>query len=335
MKFVEILGYHLTLLFIVKGLKDSLFSKTAIIINTCARDYLLQEIKVEHRLRCSMACSQDADCRRYLYCKSDLSCKTYLDGTDCVLSDNSGKCSCYRKKIGCYKGKCTCPLGYYGNNCQNIIKDCREGFHRNITLGNTKKVYIQPGSTPFEIICNFALNGNMQILRRDVTCLHENFNRTMDEYKTGFGNVSRNMWIGLERLKEILSLPSSEFRLVLSALRSDKSKCRSHFTEFQLGNVSTGYSFGYLNMEDDPKVIRCGNPFGEPFKNRFSTYDQDNTGSNGCATRFGGGWWFDTSVNCTNGFLTGSMDGSGVGSFLPDDLPDQQYKNFIVSIRFE
>ncbi|KAK6169494.1 hypothetical protein SNE40_020538 [Patella caerulea] len=273
-----------------------------------------------------MACLQDTDCRRYLYCKSDLSCKTYLDGTDCILFDNSGQCSCYRKKIGCYKGVCTCPIGYY---------DCREGFYRNITLDYTKQVYIQPGSVPFEIVCNPGSGGNMIIMRRDSYCLHEDFNRTMDEYKTGFGNVSRNMWIGLERMYEILSLPSSGFKLVLSAVKLDRSKCRTLFTGFQLGNVSTGYSFGYSNVEYNTNFNRCGNPFGQPFKNIFSTYDHDNTGSNRCATIFGGGWWFDTSLNCTNGFLTGSMDGSGVGSFLPDDLPDQQYKNIIVAIRFQ
>ncbi|KAK6169437.1 hypothetical protein SNE40_020494 [Patella caerulea] len=82
-----------------KSMKQSLFSKTAIIINTCTRDNLLQEIKVDHRLQCSMTCSQDTDCRRYLYCESDLSCKTYLDGTDCILPDNSRRCSCYKKVI--------------------------------------------------------------------------------------------------------------------------------------------------------------------------------------------------------------------------------------------
>ncbi|KAK6169446.1 hypothetical protein SNE40_020502 [Patella caerulea] len=87
------------LFYTVKCLRYSDFTKTSIIINTCLSKNLLQEIKVDHLLRCSMACSQDTDCRRYHYCESDLSCKTYLDGTDCILPDNSGRCSCY-KKVG-------------------------------------------------------------------------------------------------------------------------------------------------------------------------------------------------------------------------------------------
>ncbi|KAK6169766.1 hypothetical protein SNE40_020755 [Patella caerulea] len=122
MKLVAILGFHLTLVFVVKSLSHSYFSKSSIIINTCNSDNLIKNVTVQHRFQCSAVCSQDTDCRRYLYCKSDLSCKTYLDGTDCILSDNSGDCSCFRKDIGCIGDMCTCPLGYYGNKCENIIK---------------------------------------------------------------------------------------------------------------------------------------------------------------------------------------------------------------------
>ncbi|KAK6169765.1 hypothetical protein SNE40_020754 [Patella caerulea] len=335
MKLVAILGFHLTLIFVVKSLSHSYFSKSSIIINTCNSDNLIKNVTVQHRFQCSAVCSQDTDCRRYLYCESDLSCKTYLDGTDCILSDNSGDCSCYRKDIGCTGGMCTCPLGYYGNKCENIIKDCLEGFAANVHRGHKKHLltFIQPGSTPFEIICDYNFHGIMRILGRDKSCLFQNFNKTMQEYRNGFGIVPNNRWIGLERIYEIINTPADppSFNIIVYMIRSDDSYCQTYFYNFDLSDAGTGYRINYDTSLHNSDFGGCGIPFG---RNRFSTIDDDRTGSKSCPRTYGGGWWFneDPAVDCTNGFFTGTMNGSGVDNYLLDDPHSQPYSEIYVML---
>ncbi|KAK6174258.1 hypothetical protein SNE40_017570 [Patella caerulea] len=271
---------------------------------------------------CATACTENADCKRYLYCSSNSSCNLYQDGRDCVMSGDTTGCSCYTQNIRCEDADCTCPLGKYGGDCQDIISDCIEGFHKGLRSTNDVLTTIKPLASPdsFEVLCTFDDGGWTGILGRNKDSLHENFNRTLEEYEEGFGNIAFNKWLGLKQILHLLDNPSSTYSLRVVLVQPNSSTCVSQYTNFVVGNKSTSYR---LYISGYTGVGICGDSLTGTINlnnNPFSTYDVDYTGNLECAQRFGGGWWYGSHVDCTSSLLTGSMNGSRTDNFWNESL---------------
>ncbi|KAK6169645.1 hypothetical protein SNE40_020648 [Patella caerulea] len=98
------------------------FSETSIITDKCLTKSLLSTT-TRSRIDCGASCSADPECRRYVFCSSDSTCKLYQQGTDCIVDGYSSSCTCYRKNIGRnVNATITCPMGYYGDDCQTVVK---------------------------------------------------------------------------------------------------------------------------------------------------------------------------------------------------------------------
>ncbi|KAK6168042.1 hypothetical protein SNE40_021947 [Patella caerulea] len=310
----------------------SSFSRSSIIQNTCDDHKVLSRTTVRGKFDCGAACGQDADCQRYLYCANNARCMLYLDGTDCIMNGDSTGCYCYSKAFGYTGTSITCPLGYYGNNCEFLYKDCHEAWENGVNIdGKFALMTIQPNasSKPFEVTCLLEYDGGSTvILFRTSICKHENFNRTMAEYEHGFGSVPLNRWIGLTKLRAIINYrtPDFEFRLHVLLFNTAWLPCSSFYLGFEVDNKLSKYSLDIAYKGDIP----CGDSLTDLVGNPFSTYDSDHTGSNKCAQRFGGGWWFGNTPNCTKSFLTGTMDGSRVDNFWLDNLSGECLKKSVV-----
>ncbi|XP_050389865.2 angiopoietin-related protein 7 [Patella vulgata] len=301
------------------------YSKSDVVINTCDPSTFLETIFVSRKMDCAQACTENISCKRYFYCKLDSSCRLYQDGKDCAMSGDTTGCSCYIKNIGCENSGCTCPLGYYGDRCQDTITDCTEGFQKGLNSTNDVLTNIKPVTSPnsFEVLCTFVDGGWTGILNRNKYCSSENFNRTLAEYEEGFGNVASNKWLGLQNVLYLLDNPNSTYTLGVHLYKSNASMCISNYYNFTIGNKSTSYKLdigGYTDVE-----IPCGDSltgFINLNNNPFSTYDADDTGDLECPKRFGGGWWYGSHFGCTSGFLTGTMDGSGIDNYWNENMSD-------------
>ncbi|ESO90642.1 hypothetical protein LOTGIDRAFT_57457, partial [Lottia gigantea] len=148
----------------------------------------------------------------------------------------------------------------------------------------------------FDVICKLNLRSHLTILYRLRKCEGENFNRTWSEYEQGFGSVPWNSWLGLKKIQHILNNQTSlSLRILLSNTHGES--CSIFYDNVRLGDASTKYQFQARSVYTSIYRPTCGDSMiglnntldlrGRP----FSTYDQDET-SNGCAARFGGGWWF-------------------------------------------
>ncbi|KAK6168041.1 hypothetical protein SNE40_021946 [Patella caerulea] len=305
----------------------SMFKKSNILQNPTDDDRDLRTTTGRGKYDCSAACGLDTDCRRFLYCSNSARCTLYRDGTDCIKKGDSAGCYCYKKTIGYKSGTVTCPLGYYGETCQNIFADCQEAYDSGLTIyGEQAAMTIQPSTSPnpFEVMCTiYSGGGKTAMLVRNSEWQYENFNRTWAEYEHGFGNVRLNHWVGL---KNILAFSKNRpyQRIEFHVHKSDWSLCVTEYNYFRLGEQSDNYYFrvsyagnAHCGFLDQAMVDQ---------NNQFSTYDADYTGSNRCGQRFGGGWWFDDTLNCTTSFLTGTMDGSGVDNFWLDILAGEVLK---------
>ncbi|XP_017054832.1 techylectin-5A [Drosophila ficusphila] len=154
-----------------------------------------------------------------------------------------------------------------------------------------------------ERYCAFATDGPAWtvIQNRNVSFNPpENFNRSWDEYRAGFGNLSRDFWFGNEFTHKILYRDDHELRV---ELQEDQEPVEwAEYPLFRLDSEAYNYQ---LSVEGG---FRGSLPdaLGKHNLMDFTTYDQrTNLGTSGdtkCAENYGGGWWLD---HCSQSNLNG------------------------------
>ncbi|KAH8328118.1 hypothetical protein KR067_004135, partial [Drosophila pandora] len=168
------------------------------------------------------------------------------------------------------------------NPCKNVSKDIYQ-----IRL---------PGVSAFKAPCNGS--GWMIIQRRIDGSV--DFNRNWTEYRDGFGNLTGEFFIGLEKLHLITQ--SGQHELLIRLGKVDGSTAFEKYNNFRIGSEKDSYP-----------LESVGNPTGgagdsltkHHLNMKFSTIDRDNDVVDyNCARTFGGGWWFK---NCGSSFLNGNF----------------------------
>uniref|UniRef100_A0A182QJC4 Fibrinogen C-terminal domain-containing protein n=1 Tax=Anopheles farauti TaxID=69004 RepID=A0A182QJC4_9DIPT len=113
------------------------------------------------------------------------------------------------------------------------------------------------------------------------------FSRSWHEYRTGFGTLEQEHWLGLDRLHGILQTGRHELLVVMESF--DGEIRYAHYDAFSIGSEQEKYAIQtvgkYTGTAGDAMRYHVGS--------NFTTYDQDNdTFASNCATLHGGGWWF-------------------------------------------
>ncbi|KAK6170442.1 hypothetical protein SNE40_018835 [Patella caerulea] len=303
------------ILYLVESFQHATFTRIDRIFSTCDPSKTIREDVVGDTVDCAITCTEDTECRKFRYCTSGItSCTLYKDGSECMVS--SGTCFCYKKNIGCNTTACTCPLGYYGPDCQQIVKDCNEASDRYTDAKALVTIQPDTAKEPFEVGCTFKPSVLTKILERTHFCGTENFNRTLAEYERGFGEGPRHRWLGFDKIMQILNLTHTEMRLKILIDTEFSKSCINWYANFSIDSSIKKYNF-----YGTPGDMSCGDSIlgsKSLLGNAFSTYDVDYTGTNACASKFGGGWWYDNDTECTRSFLMGTMDGSGMDNFWYD-----------------
>ncbi|XP_043065254.1 fibrinogen-like protein 1 [Drosophila ficusphila] len=152
-----------------------------------------------------------------------------------------------------------------------------------------------PGSEPFTVPCELTFTGWTVIQRR--VDGSENFARNWTDYKNGFGDLSREFFIGLQKLHLMTSARPHELYIKLGKI--DGSTSFAHYDDFKIG--SEAESFKLIS------VGKYSGTAGDSLKSResykFSTFDRENDRSrDSCAVTHGGGWWY---YACTYSMLNG------------------------------
>jgi hypothetical protein len=145
-------------------------------------------------------------------------------------------------------------------------------------------------------------NGWIRIMNR-VNSITNEFNRTIQEYKNGFGDLESNYWLGLGNIQYLTSQSSNERILLRIEFKSvysdeyfieyDNFKLIGNDYELNIGKVTNGNLIDLLTYQNGSK---------------FTTFDQDNDmeTKRNVAIEFNGGWWhsyyfgFCLTCNCLN-----------------------------------
>ncbi|KAH8260315.1 hypothetical protein KR026_009296, partial [Drosophila bipectinata] len=115
-----------------------------------------------------------------------------------------------------------------------------------------------------------------------------NFNRSWKEYRDGFGNLTGEFFIGLEKLHQITQ--SGQYELLISLGKVDGSRDFVKYDYFKIGSEKNSYPLESIGR---PTAGGAGDYLIYNLNNKFSTYDRDNDlAIESCVATHGGGWWF-------------------------------------------
>ncbi|XP_063402369.1 angiopoietin-4-like [Mytilus trossulus] len=130
----------------------------------------------------------------------------------------------------------------------------------------------------------------------------QTFEKNWHEYKTGFGNVSGEFWLGNDYLHTILSQRNYKMRVDLEY--NDGNNAQAVYSSFNVGNESSGYKLsisGYSGTAGDGMTDISHTSLNGM---NFSTADnnQDMSDVHDCADFKRSGWWHR---DCTKGNVNG------------------------------
>ncbi|XP_055606083.1 microfibril-associated glycoprotein 4-like [Uranotaenia lowii] len=151
---------------------------------------------------------------------------------------------------------------------------------------------------PFLVKCdqNSEVNGWIVIQHRFDGSV--NFLRTWNEYKSGFGHLDGEFWLGLDKIHQLTFGAPHELLVVLEDWEGKRVEAR--YSEFAIDSEQKFYALSKLGTYSGT----AGDSL-TPHKNaRFSTFDRDNDDleNSNCATVYSGAWWY---VKCHSSNLNG------------------------------
>ncbi|XP_037712115.1 ficolin-2-like [Drosophila subpulchrella] len=150
---------------------------------------------------------------------------------------------------------------------------------------------------PFEVACDqFRMGGGWTIILRR-TDGSEDFYRDWIDYKHGFGNLSNEYFLGLDKLHAMTNYQQQELLVVME--NWERKQEYEMYSNFRIGSESSDYSLESVGTPSgdagDSLTIHLGM--------KFSTKDRDNDiASANCAQSFFGGWWY---MSCHKSNLAG------------------------------
>ncbi|KAM4697928.1 fibrinogen-like protein 1-like protein [Rhinophrynus dorsalis] len=190
------------------------------------------------------------------------------------------------------EGLLNVPRG--GVTLELLAKDCRAAF-----LNGRRKsglYVIKPkNSPPMVVYCDLrAESGGWTFLQRNTLQKEATFGSSnWGSYKTGFGNLMGDHWLGNELIYLLTKQNSFSVRfLVVDALGRER---HADYYSFRVDSEDAGYALRLGDYSGDAgDALTTKNETGMHDNMMFSTTDRDNDRwEKNCAQEHGGGWWFD------------------------------------------
>ena len=123
------------------------------------------------------------------------------------------------------------------------------------------------------------------------------FDRNWIDYENGFGNLTGEFWLGLDKINRLTQKGFNSLQVELGDF--DGNTRYAQYTTFSVGDSTTEYTLtvgGYSGT--------AGDSLNWPNGMKFTTRDNDNDdwSSGNCAFKWHGGWWYN---NCFDSHLNG------------------------------
>jgi ficolin len=109
------------------------------------------------------------------------------------------------------------------------------------------------------------------------------FNQPYAKYKSGFGTLTGNHWLGLENIRNLIASKTYHVRIELESSFIE-------YDSFYIDTESNGYE---LKVGSKIKGDLYDTLPGRHNGLKFSTYDKIQGGRSDCPTTFKSGWWYN------------------------------------------
>ncbi|KAJ8028713.1 Ryncolin-2 [Holothuria leucospilota] len=262
----------------------------------------------------------NSDCNRRCTCNDNqLTCEDLVCSTNATCQETNGShhCQCNQGLVG------------DGKNCYVVATDCLELYNAGVTTDGVYTIFPTGWEqSGFEVYCEMESNGGgWTVFQRRVNGSVD-FYRNWTSYKEGFGMLTREFWLGNDKIHTLTQ--QRNYQLRIDALNSLGGSHYQIYSSFRINDENDKYRLSVGTQSGDT----VGHAFhwnnGQP----FSTYDQDNddTSTYNCAEEHRGAWWYkyvnaycyycwkwpadNPCLYCTDSNLNGDYQESGVGSIF-------------------
>eukprot|EP00112_Aurelia_sp_Birch-Aquarium-sp1_P010529 Seg2243.3 transcript_id=Seg2243.3/GoldUCD/mRNA.D3Y31 product=Ficolin-1 protein_id=Seg2243.3/GoldUCD/D3Y31 len=172
--------------------------------------------------------------------------------------------------------------------------NCKELYNRGMRKSGVYEIQPQKDNI-FKVYCDLEKDGGgWTVIQRRIDG-STNFYRNWTEYKKGFGDLSHNMWIGLDNLHSLAAAGKDAILHVdLKHYNRGNTTFYARYGRFEVSGEADGYRLTVGKFSGTAGDSLNANSVN--FKHngmKFSTHDVDNDINNSnCAEHQKGGWWY-------------------------------------------
>lgn len=180
---------------------------------------------------------------------------------------------------------------------ENRRYDCSDYYKEGYRVDGIYAITPFRTNEKINVYCEMNQGGWTRIFNR--VDRNPNFNKTMNEFKNGFGNLETNYWLGLKYMHSLTNNKLMRLRIELS--NTDTDFFFIEYKSFVIYPESKNFTLE-LGEKDFGTLIDA---LGWHSKMMFTTWDQDNDlAIYNCAKDLNGGFWYN---NCHHVSLTGIL----------------------------
>ncbi|XP_041372888.1 fibrinogen C domain-containing protein 1-like [Gigantopelta aegis] len=185
----------------------------------------------------------------------------------------------------------------------DVPSDCYDVVLSSEVNSGVYTIIPRDSDAPINVSCESAFHDQGWLVIQRRTDGSENFYRTWNEYRDGFGDLNNEFWLGNTNIHRITSQGYYDLRIDLEDFEGNTSYAM--YTNFSLASEQEYFRLSLGEYSGD-----AGDGLGKHNGQRFSAKDKDLDVDPGksCAQRYKGGWWYKSchSSNLNGQYLNGT-----------------------------
>ncbi|XP_041372459.1 techylectin-5A-like [Gigantopelta aegis] len=213
--------------------------------------------------------------------KCDASCEGFF-----FNSEKNSVCSMYNQRF--------VSMAFEQNNgtqaydaVNHLPSDCFDVMMNGEDTSGVKRIYPLDTGETINVWCEISTEEGWLVIQRR-TDGSEDFFRTWNEYKIGFGDLNNEFWLGNTNIHRFTSQGYYDLRIDLEDFDGN-----TRYAMYK--NFSVASEQDYFRLSVGAYSGDAGDSFSGHSGYNFTTTDKDldTDGSSNCAERFKGAWWYN------------------------------------------